>query len=181
MRRRHVLHNAQFQVSPNVIFEGCACAGGSTKSCDGLTGVDRCTYGMDMMSCTGADCAHTMQTIANPLENFQVLCSDPAVCENFILTIKIVDDVHAPEFLGGVTCGSSNSCKGMRIFIVNDAPERINIGKIFCNTYSSCHDTVFVLQNADIESISCGAGACDGCSQFIDNVYAPCDQALLPL
>jgi len=169
--------NAVFDLGSNVHVELCGCAGGNTRACEGLLGIDSCMQGLEKMECVGVNgCANMMEAISNPADNFKLFCADPFSCENLVLTVKIDDHALAPSFLGGVVCAAPNACKGLRFFIINTGTNRVNAGDIFCNAPDACLGAAFVVRQADISSVTCAAGACPEyeCSTFTDNQYQPC-------
>jgi len=174
--------NTHFYLTPNIAFTQCGCAGGMTQSCDGLLGVESCAQGISKIECNGNSCRGMSETIINPRDHFELICSDPNSCKDYTLTIKIEDSPRAPSILNGVTCGSPDACNGMRINIINlksDATiNPIPAGTISCGTTNSCRNTIIVTHNADILSIVCGdTTSCAGCQQWTNMKYNACDSA----
>eukprot|EP00484_Ammonia_sp_Unknown_P002306 CAMPEP_0197073192 /NCGR_PEP_ID=MMETSP1384-20130603/210483_1 /TAXON_ID=29189 /ORGANISM="Ammonia sp." /LENGTH=427 /DNA_ID=CAMNT_0042512025 /DNA_START=471 /DNA_END=1754 /DNA_ORIENTATION=+ len=169
--------NAVFDMPSNVAVEACGCAGGTTGSCEGLLGVDSCIKGLEKLECVGTGtCAGMVETITNPKDGFMLICNDPGSCNNFVLTINVDSHPNAPTFFGGIQCNSIDSCKGLRLFILNTAPgRRLDVGGLNCGSTNSCNNAALVMRNADLGAVNCATpDSCTQCATFIDNKFAPC-------
>ena len=176
--------NTIFELSDNISFEQCGCAGGSTRSCQGLIGVDSCSQGLLSFECTGNSCQNMKEEIVNPMNGFELICNDPNSCKNFELTIRITSSSNAPTRLGGIRCDQIDSCNGLKVYIINmvtgTARKQVSSGIITCSSTNSCAGAMFVTWYADIDRIDCSVpNSCTQCQKWTNLVYSQCSNSPL--
>ena len=166
----------------NAAFENCQCGSNIQQSCEGTTGIDTCFSGLDKLECYGMNsCEHSIQSLTNVADGFELICGSLAACEAMDLVILLNDNKETTvNMIKGYNCNADESCKGASVGLVNrqsNAP--IVIEKIECGGINSCANALFGCKgDVTIDSIVCGgSGACDGCYVVMsDGNKRPCSQ-----
>ena len=162
--------NAVF-VLMNAIFSQCIC---SPTACDNVIGIESCFAGLEKIECTASSsCQNQIQTISNPANNFELICSATSSCQDFTLNIN----VDRPEitFFKGFICGAPNACNGLIVNVVNTNGNIIQIDKVECGDINSCLNAQFNNMGAIILQSICGQPtSCTGCQIDEDGTITSC-------